>query len=198
MKRIGLVLALCALFTAGPALAQTPPPTPPQTPPAQTQPAPAPPPLPVFPADAKIGFINLQAVVEQSALGKASSDRLRKYDADKQAELQGKAKELEDLRTKLNTQRELLNQDALAALAKEIDLKSRQLQFDQENAQVERDQLQQELLQQFNQKVIPEVEKIRDAKGLWIIFSVADAGIVAAHAGLDLSAELVAALDAIK
>jgi len=196
MKRIVLVLALCALFTAGPALAQTPPP-PVQTPPAQTQPAPAPP-LPVFPADAKIGFINLQAVVEQSALGKASSERLRKYDTDKQAELQNKAKELEDLRTKLNTQRELLNQDALAAMAKEIDLKSRQLQFDQENAQVERDQLQQELLQQFNQKVIPEVEKIRAAKGLWIIFSVADAGIVAAHAGLDLSAELVQALDAIK
>jgi Skp family chaperone for outer membrane proteins len=184
------------LFAAGPALAQTPPPPPVQTPPAQTQPAP--PPLPVFPADAKVGFINLQAVVEQSTLGKASSERLRKYDTDKQTELQNKAKELEDLRTKLNTQRDLLNQDALAALAKEIDLKARQLQFDQENAQVERDQLQQELLQQFNQKVIPEVEKIREARGLWMIFSVADAGVVAAHAGLDLSAELVKALDAIK
>ncbi len=195
MRRIALVVVVCVLFAAGPALAQTPPP-PVQTPPPQTQPAP--PPLPVFPADAKVGFINLQAVVEQSVLGKASSDRLRKYDADKQAELQGKAKELEDLRTKLNSQRDLLNPDALAALAKEVDLKSRQLQFDQENAQVERDQLQQELLQQFNQKVIPEVEKIREARGLWMIFSVADAGIVAAHAGLDLSAELVKALDAIK
>jgi Skp family chaperone for outer membrane proteins len=195
MRRIAIVVALCVLFAAGPALAQTPPP-PVQTPPAQTQPAP--PPLPVFPADAKIGFINLQAVVEQSALGKASSERLRKYDTDKQAELQAQAKELEDLRTKLNTQRDLLNQDALAAMAKDIDLRARKLQFDQESAQSERDQLQQELLQQFNQKVIPEVEKIREARGLWMIFSVADAGIVAAHAGLDLSAELVKALDAIK
>lgn len=196
MRRIAVAFVLSVLFAAGPVLAQTPPTTPP-TPPAAQQPAPAPA-LPVFPADAKIGFINLQAVVEQSALGKASSDRLRKYDADKQTELQNKAKELDDLRTKLNTQRDLLNPDALNALAREIDLKTRQLQFEQENANVERDQLQQQLLQDFNQKVIPEVEKIRLARGLWMIFSVADAGVVAAHAGLDLSAELVKALDAIK
>ncbi len=195
MRRIAVAFVLSVLFAAGPVLAQTPPTTPP--PPAAQQPAPAPAP-PAFPADAKIGFINLQAVVEQSVLGKASSDRLRKYDADKQTELQNKAKELEDLRTKLNTQRDLLNPDALAALAREIDLKTRQLQFDQENANVERDQLQQQLLQDFNQKVIPEVEKIRAARGLWIIFSVADAGVVAANSGLDLSAELVKALDAIK
>lgn len=196
MRRIAVAFVLSVLFAAGPVLAQTPPTTPP-TPPAAQQPAPAPAP-PVFPADAKIGFINLQAVVEQSALGKASSDRLRKYDAEKQAELQNKAKELDDLRTKLNTQRDLLNPDALSALAREIDLKTRQLQFEQENASVEREQLQQQLLQDFNQKVIPEVEKIRAARGLWMIFSVADAGVVAAHAGLDLSAELVKALDAIK
>jgi len=188
---------MSVLFATGPVLAQTPPTTPPP-PPAQTPPPPAPAPPPAFPADAKVGFINLQAVVEQSALGKASSDRLRQYDADKQTELQNKAKELDGLRTKLNTQRDLLNPDALSALAREIDLKTRQLQFDQENANVERDQLQQQLLQDFNQKVIPEVEKIRVARGLWMIFSVADAGVVAAHAGLDLSAELVKALDAIK
>jgi Skp family chaperone for outer membrane proteins len=183
------------LFAAGPALAQTPPPPVQTPPPAQTQPAPAP---PAFPADAKVAFINLQAVVEQSVLGKASSERLKKYDADKTAELQGKAKELEELRTKLNTQRELLNQDALAALSKEIDLKTRELQFQQETAQVERDQLQQELLQQFNLKVIPVVEELRKQKDLWMIFSVADAGVIAAHAGLDLSAELIKALDVVK
>ena len=197
MRRIAVALALCVILAAGSALAQTPPPVqnPPTTPPAQAQPAPAP---PAFPADAKVAFINLQAVVEQSVLGKASSERLKKYDADKTAELQGKAKAVEELRTKLNTQRELLNQDALAALGKEIDLKTRELQFQEESTRVERDQLQQELLQQFNQKVIPEVEKIRDARGLWMIFSVADAGVIAAHAGLDLSAELIKALDAIK
>ena len=96
MRRIAILFVFCLFVTVDSALAQTPPPVqapPPQTPPAAQQPAPAPPPLPVFPADAKVAFINLQAVVEQSALGKASSERIRKYDADKQAELQGKAKE---------------------------------------------------------------------------------------------------------
>lgn len=192
---MAVVLVVCVLFAAGPALAQTPPPPVQTPPPAQTQPAPAP---PAFPADAKVAFINLQTVVEQSVLGKASSERLKKYDADKTAELQGKAKELEELQTKLNTQRELLNQDALAALSKEIDLKTRELQFQQETAQVEREQLQQELLQQFNLKVIPVVEELRKQKDLWMIFSVADAGVIAAHAGLDLSAELIKALDVVK
>jgi Skp family chaperone for outer membrane proteins len=185
------------LLTAGQALAQTPPPTqtPPQTPPAQTTPAPTPPP---FPADAKVAFVNLQAVVEQSSLGKESSEAIKKFDAAKTAELQTKAKELEGLRTKLNTQRELLQEAALQALAKEIDLRARQLQFDQENVQVEREQLQGELLQKFNLKVIPLVEEIRKERDLWMIFSVADAGVVAAHGGLDLSAELIQKLDASK
>lgn len=197
MRRNVLAFAVCVLLTAGQALAQTPPPTqtPPQTPPAQTTPAPQPQP---FPADAKVAFVNLQAVVEQSALGKASSEEIRKFDADKTAELQAKAKELEGLRTKLNTQRELLQQAALQALAKEIDLKARELQFDQENVQVEREQLQGELLQKFNQLVIPLVEEIRKERELWMIFSVADAGVVAAHGGLDLSAELIKKLDASK
>lgn len=195
MRRNVLAFAVCVLLTAGQAFAQTPPTTPPQDPPAQTTPAPAP--LP-FPADAKVAFVNLQAVVEQSALGKASSEQIRKFDADKTAELQAKAKELDGLRTKLNTQRELLQQTALQALAKEIDLKARELQFDQENVQVEREQLQGELLQKFNQLVIPLVEEIREERELWMIFSVADAGVVAAHGGLDLSAELIKKLDASK
>jgi Skp family chaperone for outer membrane proteins len=198
MTRIAVVCAFSVLLGAGPALAQTPPP-PVQTPPPATPPQAPPPAAPVpFPADSKVGFVNLQSVVEQSTLGKASSDRMRKFDADKQAELQTKAKELEGLRTKLAAQRELLSEAAAAALAKEIDFKTRQLQFDQEGANVEREQLQAELLADFNRKVIPLVEELRKQKGLWLVFSVADAGIIAAHAGLDLSGELVKMLDAVK
>ena len=54
----------------------------------------------------------------------------------------------------------------------------------------------QELLQDFQAKVLPVVETMRTERGLWMIFSLSrESGIAAAHAGLDLTAELVKRLD---
>src|SRR5262245_52590976 len=65
--------------------AQTPPPTnPPQTttpppllPPGQTTPAKPATPPPPFPAEAKVAFVSLQAVVSESKLGKAGSNQMK-------------------------------------------------------------------------------------------------------------------------
>jgi Skp family chaperone for outer membrane proteins len=198
MNRIAVAVIVGAFVAAGAAQAQIPPPTPPptQTPPPATPP-PAPEPI-AFPAEAKIAFVNLQAVIQQSAFGKGSSERIRKFDEAETAKLQAKNKELDDLRAKANSQRDLLSPDALATLGKEIEFKARQLQFDQEGYQVERERLNQELTGQFQLKVIPLVEEIRKERGLWMVFSVADAGLLAAHGGLDLTADVIKLLDAAK
>jgi hypothetical protein len=62
---------------------------------------------------------------------------------------------------------------------------------------VQVDQLNTELLKSFQEQVLPLVEKLREERGLWIIFALGDnSNIAAAHAGLDLSAEIVKRLDA--
>ena len=54
-----------------------------------------------------------------------------------------------------------------------------------------------QLLQNFQAKVLPIVEDLRKEKGLWIIFALGDnSNIAAAHAGLDLSWEVIKRLDA--
>jgi Skp family chaperone for outer membrane proteins len=194
MRRIALAFALCVALTAGPALAQTPPPV--QNPPAQTPPQ-TPPPEPVpFPPEAKIGFVNLQAVVAESALGKSGSEQLKILTDRTTADLTSKQQEIQNLQNRINTQRELLTQAAVDSMIEELDLKQRQLQFDQENAQREIERLNTKLLQEFQVAVFPVVEEIRAEKGLLIILSIADSGVLAAHPGLDLSAEVVTRLDA--
>ena len=67
----------------------------------------------------------------------------------------------------------------------------------QEDAQVQEEQMQRELLSTFQVKVLPIVEAIRNEKGLWIVFQLGDGSpIIAAHAGLDLTADVVKRLDA--
>ncbi|HUF47036.1 MAG TPA: OmpH family outer membrane protein [Vicinamibacterales bacterium] len=197
MNRIAVAVLVAGFLASGSLRAQTPPPT--QTPPPATPQAPPAAAEPIaFPADAKIAFVNLQAVIQQSAFGKASSERIRKFDEEETAKLQAKNKEIEDLRAKVNTQRDLLSPDVLATMAKDIDVRTRTLQFEQEGYQVERERLNQELTGQFQLKVIPVVEEIRLARGLWMVFSVGDAGLLAAHGGLDLTAEVIKALDEAK
>ena len=82
MSRQTITLALLAVLVAGNAMAQTPPTTqtpPPAQPPAAKPtptPTPTPPPVLPFPAESKIGFVDLQSVVAQSILGKSGTSQM--------------------------------------------------------------------------------------------------------------------------
>ncbi|MEZ5317654.1 MAG: OmpH family outer membrane protein [Vicinamibacterales bacterium] len=205
MTRMITALTVCALFTGGAAAAQTPPPTqqtPPATPPQQT-PAPAPAPVP-FPADAKIAFINLQAVVSQSSLGKAGSKEMQTLTAARNEQIQAKQKEIQALQAKAQAQATVMSADALNSMNRDLDRMNRELQFMQQQAQADIQAKNQELLDNFQVKVLPIVEELRKEKGLWVIFAVQDQAdapgglaVAAAHEGLDLTMEVVKRLDAI-
>jgi outer membrane protein len=199
------------MLVAGSAFAQTTPPptTPPpgqtttqKPPPAQTLPAtqkpatPAPTPVP-FPPDSKVAFIDLQAIVQQSKLGKQGRDAMQALNDKLASELAAKNKEIQALQDKMKTQQGVVADAVMNNMAKDLDRLQREAQFKQQDAQVQVDSLNQELLASFQQKVLPLVEKLREERGLWIIFALGDnSNIAAAHAGLDLSAEIVKRLDA--
>ena len=54
----------------------------------------------------------------------------------------------------------------------------------------------QDLQVQFQQKLLPVIEQVAKAKNLHFILSIADAGVVWVDAGLNVTADVVAALDA--
>lgn len=194
MHRQTFLMALAAVLVAGQALAQTPPPTT-QTPP--DAPAPQAPAQPVpFPADSKFGFVDLQTVISQSALGKAGSQQLEALSKRLETELTGLQTKLKDAQSKQQSQSQLLSEVAASQLAKDIDRLNREIQFKQQEAQSELQAMQADLLGDFEKKVVPIMEAMAKEKGLYALINVADSGALYVHPGLNLSPELVKRVDA--
>jgi len=198
-------MALLAVFVASNALAQTAPPVqnppaqnPPVTakPPAAPAPAPAAPVQPPFPMESKIAFVDLQSVVAQSMLGKAGSSQYEALGKKLEGELTGLQTKLKDAQTRQQTQAALLSEVAAAQLAKDIDRLTRELTFKQQEAQSELQTLQQDLLGDFEKKVMPILESLAKERNLHIVFNVENSGAVYVFPGLNLSPELVKRVDA--
>lgn len=177
-----------------------PPPTqqPPATPPAATTPPPAPAPRPPapFPEGAKFAFIDIQAIASNSAEGKAATAKLDELRKKKNTELVGKSNSLKAMQDKLQAGGTVLNDAARSQLEKDIEKTQRDLQFAQQDAQTEVQDLTNQLQGDFQEKLNPIIEQLRLDKGLLIIFSIRDSGIVAAEPGLDLSSEVIKRFDA--
>jgi len=209
MTRIPTIaLALSALLVAGQAVAQTtPPPTPTPTPkpPAatpQTTPKPSPtttpkPPTEPFPAGAMVAYVDLQLVVAQSKLGQAGHDQMTALNDKLSQAVAAKNKEIQALQDKIKNQQNLVADAIIQGWARDLDKMQRDAQYMVQDSQVQINQLNEQLLQNFQAKVLPIVEDLRKEKGLWIIFALGDnSNIAAAHAGLDLSWEVIKRLDA--
>ena len=165
-------------------------------PPGATSPKPAAVPLP-FPPEAKVAFVDLQRVVNDSKLGKSGLEKMKALDDKLNGALQGKAKEIQGLQEKMKAQQSVASEAVMTGWTRDLDRLQREGQFMQQDAEVQRNQLQTELLESFQRAVLPIVEAIRNERGLWMIFQLGEsAAIVAAHAGLDLTGDVTKRLDA--
>lgn len=209
MRRFAVVTALGLMLGAAPTLvfAQARPGAATQKPPAAapaTQkpatPAPAPavqqPPQPPKPfiEGAKVAFINIQAIASQSSEGKTSSAKVKALQDKKLSELNAKNKQLESAQAKVN--QTVLSEEARAAAQKDVERLNVEIQRFQQDADAELQELQQQLQMDFQKKLIPVVQQLVTEKGLQILLSQADAGIIWADAGVDLTAEVIKRFDA--
>jgi len=138
----------------------------------------------------------MQVVVTSSKLGKAGQDRMKELTDKQNADLGAKSKELQTLQQEIQTQGTVLTPAALAAKNSELDKKQRAAQFAQQDWQAQVDGLNKQLLQDFQEKLLPVLEALRGEMNLWVIFSVGDSGAAAVHPGLNLSSEVIKRLDA--
>ncbi len=65
----------------------------------------------------------------------------------------------------------------------------------EQDAQAELNELQQQLQQEFQTKLMPVLEALSKEKGLQVLFSAGDSGVIWAEPGIDLTLEAVARLD---
>ena len=226
MRGSALVASLAAVLSVAPVFAQAPAgqPAPPATPPPATakpapptpapgtaRPAPAPagqpaappavpavapqPPAP-FPQGAKMGFVNLQMVAQLSNDGKAAASKVQALTTKKQAEIAERTKALQGAQQKLQTGGGVMSDQARAQLERDIERQTKDLERFQQDAQAELNELQQELQNEFQTRLFPILDQLSVEKGLHLLFSGADAGLVWAAPGLDLTADAVKKLDA--
>ena len=202
LKTMIVIAALGIVLTAGPAFAQAAPPAAPQpqTPaaqqpaaPAPTQPAPRP-----FPEGAKIAYIDLQYIASNSTEGKSATTKIQEFAKKKTAELETKQKALEAARNKLLQGGTVLSDTARSQMEKDIDKMTRELQYAQQDAQSEQQQLTNDLQTEFQTKLNPIIDQVAKEKGLQLVLSIADSGAVWADTGLNISAEVMKRLDSSK
>ncbi len=189
MKLRAGILVLAAVIMAGPAFAQTqtqtPPPAPkPAAPAAPAQAAPVP-----FPEGAKVAYVDFQRVASESELGKGAAARIVDFQKKKQTEAQEKNKQLQGLLDKQKTQGSVLSEAAMKQLDGDIAKAQRDLQYFQNEAQAEAETLNNELMREFQQKVLPIVQAVATERGLHMVFNT-DAFIFA-NRGLDLTPEII-------
>jgi Skp family chaperone for outer membrane proteins len=168
----------------------------PAAPPAAAQPAPAPQPPRPFPEGAKFAFVDIQAIASNSAEGKSATAKLDDLKKKKNADLTAKSASLKSMQDKLAAGGSVMNDQARGQLEKDIEKTQRDLQFAQQDAQTELTDMTNQLQADFQEKLNPVLESIRAEKGLLMIFSIRDSGVVAAEGGLDLSSEVVKRFDA--
>lgn len=202
MRRIALAAASTLILSASPLFAQAAGQPAAQAPapatqarPAAPTPPPVQPPAP-FPQGAKVGFVNLQAIAQLTTDGKAAAAKVNTLAQKKQTEGAEKTKSLQANQQKLQTGGTVLSDPARAQLEKEIERQQVDGQRFEQDAQAELNELQQQLQQEFQRKLMPILEALSKEKGLQVLFSAGDAGVIWVEPGIDLTLEAVARMDA--
>ena len=211
MRGFAFGVAAALMLAGSPSFAQTPTQPPPAQPaaapatqkpappanvtPAQPAPAPAAAPKP-FPEGAKIGYVVLQRIANESAEGKASTAKIQALQQKKAAELQEKNKTLQGLDEKLKKEGSVMSATAQGDLQTQMQRLQTEIQRFTQDAQQEIQELQQQLQGAFEQRMTPILGQVGQEKGLHFIFNAPDSGIVWADPGLDITTDVIKRLDA--
>lgn len=195
MKRLLVTVGLGGVLLAGTATAQTPAQPKPATPTPAAPATPAPQPPKPFPEGAKMAWVDLQAVASTSSEGKAARTKIDALQNKKLTELQDKQKNLQAAQQKLQTGGSVMNDSARDAVEKEIDRLNRDLQRAQQDAQDEVAGLQRDLQMEFQRKLLPLIAQVAAEKGLHMVFSYGDSGLVWAEPALDITPDIIKRLD---
>jgi outer membrane protein len=187
---LGLVFGFALVAAPGQGRAHPPGSPAPPAPAAQPQP-----PRP-FPEGSKLAYIDIQRIAADSAEGKASTARVQALNQKKVAELGEMNKKLQGDQQRLQTQGAMLNEAARAELERSIERQTKEFQRSQQDAQEEVQQLQNDLQNAFQTKLYPVIQAVASEKGIQVLFSQRDSGIVFADPGLDITLEVIKRFDA--
>jgi outer membrane protein len=168
------------------------------TPPAPTA-APSGPAANPGPVPTKIGVVNIQQAIAESAEGKKEIDALQQKFNPKQVELKGLNDEVETLKKQYQAQGDKLSADEKSSRAKAIDMKQKALQRNYEDAQAEFQQAEQDVINRLGAKMLSVLEKYASSHGYAVVLDVSNpqtSSVLWATQGTVITKELVDAYNA--
>jgi len=205
MRVLAAALAVSMLLAASETFAQAPAPARPagQAPaPAAPRPAapapaaaPAPPPAVPFQDGLKYAYIRIDRIAAESAAGKGLNDRVKALNDQKVRELNEKNKALQSVQQKLESGGSVLNDTARAQLQAEVERQQRDIQRFTEDAQQDLQALQQQLQEEFTRQLNPILDRVAKAKQVHMVFNATESGLVWADPSMDLTTDIIKALD---
>ncbi len=148
--------------------------------------------------EVKIGVVNSQEVLEKSVEGKRVLAQLQDKDKRNQAELSRRDEEIQELQTRLNTQRLTLTQEALRNLTTDLERKQTERRRFYEDAGREMNETAERLFQKVQNELLPIIEQVGKEKGLDMIFDLAKSGAIYFSPTIDFTQEVISRYDASK
>jgi outer membrane protein len=176
MKRI--VLTVAAAFVAAAVSAQGTAPAQASAPPAAAGPL-------------RIGVINVERLVQESALGKEAFNRVKRLNDQKKEEGDKLQKELRDLEQKLAAQETALAEDKREALQKSYQEKAIAFKRFQDDATRDLDAAQKKELGDLERRIFPVINQVGKEKGYTMIFNKFQAGLLYADDAVDVTDEVL-------
>ena len=182
------MVALMVIFAPADATGQ-----PPATPAPATD---APPARLPFPPGATHAYVDLQRVAAQSSVGQTANQQVQSLSEAKVAQIEATNAELAASQQKLQQSGGVLSNEAQLQLQAEIETLNTRVQRQTQDAEAEVVRFQQGLQLEFNAKLAPALDQVGATRGLSFIFTVGEGGIAWANPALDVTADVILALDA--
>jgi outer membrane protein len=152
----------------------------------------------LYAQNSRVVAVDFERAVVQTAGGKKASDKFNAALQAKQADVEKRQKEIEDLTKKLQNGARTLSDAVKADTQKDIDRKTTDLQRVNEDAQKELETLRDELLRPIAQKATAILNAMAERQGYTLVVDVSNPqnNVVFVNPKNDITEELIKALDA--
>jgi outer membrane protein len=148
------------------------------------------------PAQNKIGVINIQAAIANTAEGKKVFADLQKKYAPRQQELQRLQQEIQAIQDQLTKQAATLSEEEQGRLSREAEDKQKLLKRSTEDAQTDFNQDRDETVSRIGKKMVQVIHDYAAQNGFTLVIDGAQIPIYYASTDLDITGEIIKRYDA--
>lgn len=147
-------------------------------------------------AGQRIAVVDTGKVFTESRKGKAAMAELKNFQDQKRGELTKLVDEIKGLQQRITDGQKTLGEDKLVELRTSIDNKGTELRRREEDANREADRRRNTALEAINQQVMPIIQQVAKEKGYSFIFKKFESGLVYTDGSDDITADVIAKLNA--